>query len=80
MCARLPALPPVKLPRLAGRLAALVAAAAVSIFLLVDTREEPRRLVSALGVLVLVLLGFLFSRHPAQVLYRVCSLQSSQLI
>ena len=49
---------------LAATLAVLVAAAT---FLLVDAAGEPRRLLSALGVLVLLLLGFVFSRHPGRV-------------
>ena len=49
---------------LAASLVVLVAAAT---FLLVDAAGEPRRLVSAVGVLVLILLGFVFSRHPGRV-------------
>lgn len=37
------------------------------IFLVIDTWDQPRRLTSAFGVLVLVAIGFLISKHPANV-------------
>ena len=37
-----------------------------AIFILVDTADDPRRLVSALGILVLVGLGFICSKHPGK--------------
>ena len=43
---------------------------ALAIFILVDTAEDPSRLVSAAGILVLVLLGFIFSKHPGYVVWR----------
>ena len=42
----------------------------LAIFLLVDTAEDPSRLVSAAGILVLVLLGLIFSKHPGYVVWR----------
>jgi len=50
--------------------ATLVVLVAATTFLLVDAAGEPRRLVSAVGVLVLILLGFVFSRHPGRVVWR----------
>jgi len=44
--------------------------AVVIIFLLYDTHEEPRRLISALGIIILIGIGFLFSRHPGYVVWR----------
>ena len=35
-----------------------------AIFVFVDTADDPRRLVSAFGILVLIGLGFIFSKHP----------------
>ena len=40
----------------------------LAIFLLVDTAEDPSRLVSAAGILVL--LGLIFSKHPGYVVWR----------
>ncbi|XP_023322440.1 solute carrier family 28 member 3 [Eurytemora carolleeae] len=42
----------------------------VCIFILVDTRDEPHRLYSALGIIVLIFLGFIFSKHPGYVVWR----------
>jgi len=41
-----------------------------AIFIFVDTADDPRRLVSALGILVLVGLGFICSKHPGYVVWR----------
>ena len=38
-----------------------------AIFIFVDTADDPRRLVSAFGVLVLIGLGFIFSKHPGKI-------------
>ena len=35
-----------------------------AIFVFVDTADDPMRLVSAFGILVLIGLGFIFSKHP----------------
>lgn len=43
---------------------------AVLIFLLVDTQENRRRLISFGGLLALLLLGFIFSAHPTKVVWR----------
>lgn len=37
---------------------------ALKIFIFIDTSEEPSRLVSYLGIWILVLLGLIFSKHP----------------
>jgi len=41
-----------------------------AIFIFVDTADDPRRLVSAFGILVLVGLGFICSKHPGYVVWR----------
>lgn len=43
---------------------------ALAVFILVDTADDPSRLVSAAGILVLVLLGLVFSKHPGYVVWR----------
>ena len=48
----------------------LVFLLALAVFILVDTAEDPSRLVSAAGILVLVLLGLIFSKHPGYVVWR----------
>jgi pyrimidine nucleoside transport protein len=35
-----------------------------AIFIFLDTANDPRRLISAFGILVLIGLGFIFSKHP----------------
>jgi hypothetical protein len=35
-----------------------------AIFIFVDTADDPRRLISAFGIMVLIGLGFIFSKHP----------------
>jgi len=42
----------------------------ICIFVIADTWYEPQRLYSALGLFILVLLGFLFSKHPGYVFWR----------
>ena len=44
--------------------------AAIAIFIFADTASEPERLVSAFGLLVILGLGFVFSRHPGRVVWR----------
>lgn len=41
-----------------------------AIFIFVDTADDPKRLVSAFGILVLVGLGFVCSKHPGYVVWR----------
>jgi len=41
-----------------------------AIFVFVDTADDPKRLVSAFGIFVLVGLGFVCSRHPGYVVWR----------
>ena len=38
----------------------------LKIFIFIDTSGEPRRLVSYLGIWILVLLGLIFSKHPGE--------------
>ena len=40
---------------------------ALKIFIFYDTREEPTRLISYLGLWILVLLGLIFSKHPGMI-------------
>lgn len=44
--------------------------AAVAVFLFFDARDEPHRLISLLGVFVLLLFGFLFSTAPRKIRWR----------
>ena len=48
----------------------LVVLAGILTFLIIDSRDEPERLMSALGVVILVLIGFIFSAHPAHIRWR----------
>ena len=48
----------------------LVVLAGILAFLIIDSRDEPERLMSALGVVILVLIGFIFSAHPAHIRWR----------
>ncbi|CAG0891715.1 unnamed protein product, partial [Darwinula stevensoni] len=43
---------------------------AVAVFLIVDTKEDRRRLISIIGIFFLVLFGFLFSKHPDKIKWR----------
>lgn len=44
--------------------------AGIAIFLFFDTRGETQRLISLLGLVTLILAGFIFSAHPSQVSWR----------
>eukprot|EP00095_Tigriopus_kingsejongensis_P009513 snap_masked-scaffold624_size122968-processed-gene-0.7 protein:Tk09513 transcript:snap_masked-scaffold624_size122968-processed-gene-0.7-mRNA-1 annotation:"hypothetical protein DAPPUDRAFT_306527" len=48
----------------------LVVVLAVAIFLVIDAWEEPERLISAGGIVIIVLFGFLCSAHPGHVRWR----------
>jgi len=43
---------------------------AIVSFIIQDSASEPRRLISALGILVLIGFGFIFSKHPGYVVWR----------
>ncbi|CAH2056454.1 unnamed protein product, partial [Iphiclides podalirius] len=43
---------------------------AIAVFLYVDTRDSPERLISLLGLIVLLLLGFVFSASPGRIKWR----------
>ncbi|XP_061726278.1 sodium/nucleoside cotransporter 1-like isoform X1 [Cydia pomonella] len=46
----------------------------IAIFLYVDTRDQPERLISLSGIGIILLLGFVFSKHPGRIAWRtVCS-------
>lgn len=45
----------------------LVIIAALIVFLVIDTANERYRLVSFLGLIVFLLLGWIFSKHPSKV-------------
>ncbi|CAB3241958.1 unnamed protein product [Arctia plantaginis] len=44
--------------------------AAIGLYLFFDARDEPYRLISLLGLFILLLLGFVFSAHPGRVNWR----------
>lgn len=48
----------------------LLTLAAIITFLVIDCWDEPDRLISVAGILVFVLLGTLFSRHPLKINWR----------
>lgn len=48
----------------------LVIIAALIVFLVIDTANERYRLVSFLGLIVFLLLGWIFSKHPSKVKWR----------
>ncbi|XP_045538454.1 solute carrier family 28 member 3 [Papilio machaon] len=48
--------------------------AAIGVFLYFDTRDAPERLISLLGLFVLLLLGFVFSAHPGRIKWRTVSM------
>ncbi|KAK4304462.1 hypothetical protein Pmani_023585 [Petrolisthes manimaculis] len=56
--------------RLVRWLFCLVLLLSVVVFLGLDTRDDPRRLVSVFGVIVLLLFGFIFSKAPRKVRWR----------
>ncbi|KAF7418001.1 hypothetical protein HZH68_000654 [Vespula germanica] len=43
---------------------------AIVAFLIIDTLHSTRRLISGLGVVILLLLGWIFSKHPAHINWR----------
>ncbi|ODM88539.1 Sodium/nucleoside cotransporter 2 [Orchesella cincta] len=54
-----------------GRLIAIVAVlGAIIAFVVIDAWDQPQRLISACGVVVMVLIGLLFSNNPARVQWR----------
>ncbi|KAK2577185.1 hypothetical protein KPH14_003341 [Odynerus spinipes] len=48
----------------------LIILTAIIAFLIIDTLHSTNRLISGLGVIVLLLLGWLFSKHPAHINWR----------
>ena len=48
----------------------LAVLAGIVTFLIVDSKDEPERLMSALGVVILVFIGFILSAHPAHIRWR----------
>lgn len=55
---------------LATYLAYFAVVAAIVIFLAIDAADEPERLISAAGILVILLFGFTCSAHPGHVKWR----------
>lgn len=45
-------------------------AVAVVVFMIIDTVDSRERLISLLGAVVLLVLGWIFSKHPTYVSYR----------
>ncbi|XP_068622381.1 uncharacterized transporter YutK-like [Battus philenor] len=52
----------------------LAVLAAIAVFLYFDTRDAPERLISLLGLIVLLFLGFAFSASPGRVKWRTVSM------
>lgn len=48
----------------------LVVVIIIAVVIVVDSWDEPQRLISAAGVVILVLFGFVFSAHPGHVRWR----------
>ncbi|KAH9636911.1 hypothetical protein HF086_011747 [Spodoptera exigua] len=46
---------------------------AIAVYLFLDTRDNPGRLVSLIGLFIILLLGFVFSAHPGRVNWRTVS-------
>ena len=40
------------------------------LFLVIDSANDPQRLMLGLGIVVLILVGFVFSKHPGRVRWR----------
>lgn len=52
----------------------LALVAALVVFLVLDTADERQRLISFFGLLVFIVLGWLFSLHPARVSVKLLNL------
>ncbi|CAK1593458.1 unnamed protein product [Parnassius mnemosyne] len=52
----------------------LVILAAIGLFLYFDTKDSPERLISLLGLIVILLLGFVFSSSPGRIKWRTVSM------
>lgn len=48
----------------------LLVIAAIIAFIVIDAWDSPNRMISAAGVVVMVLIGLLFSQHPGRVQWR----------
>ena len=55
---------------LACGLGYLAVAAAIAAFVVVDSLEQPERLMSGVGVISFLAFGFLFSAHPGHIHWR----------
>lgn len=51
-------------------LAAILVLGGVVAFIVVDAWDTPKRMISAVGIVVMVLLGLIFSQHPGRVQWR----------
>ncbi|XP_022816844.1 solute carrier family 28 member 3-like [Spodoptera litura] len=51
----------------------LAVLAAIAVYLFVDTRDDPSRLISLIGLFIILLLGFVFSAHPGRINWRTVS-------
>ncbi|XP_043505646.1 solute carrier family 28 member 3-like isoform X1 [Polistes fuscatus] len=56
--------------RIFGTVIYVIILIAIVVFLIFDTIHSTERLISGLGVLILLLLGWLFSKHPAHINWR----------
>ena len=55
---------------LASYIAYFLVVAAIVIFLAIDARDEPERLISGAGIIVILFFGFVCSAHPGHVKWR----------
>lgn len=51
-------------------IAVAIVIGAIIMFLIVDARKQPRRLISALGIVVFVFIGLLLSKYPGHVKWK----------
>lgn len=56
--------------RYTGVIISVILIGLILLFIIIDSSDEPRRLVSAFGAFVLILLGLVFSKHPSYVVWR----------
>ena len=56
--------------KFANLLLYVIVLAVIAVFLIIDTKDNRRRLVGAGGAIVLILVGWIFSVHPGKVRWR----------
>lgn len=48
----------------------LLIVAGIVTFIVIDAWDDPKRMISAVGVIVMLAIGLIFSRHPGRVKWR----------